>query len=121
MQQSTATLQHSNTPTLRSFTLIELLVVVAIIAILAAMLLPSLRNAKESAKSASCVNNLRQLYAAFAMYATDNAARVPPAGATVYYWGYLAAYLGPGELKCPQGVCSIHYRILQCPGEKGHV
>ena len=103
------------------FTLIELLVVVAIIAILAAMLLPALKNAREAAKSASCVNNLRQVYTAFAVYAADNASRLPPSQSANYYWYYLSGYLGAGDLKCPQGVCSTHYRILRCPGEKGHV
>jgi prepilin-type processing-associated H-X9-DG protein/prepilin-type N-terminal cleavage/methylation domain-containing protein len=110
-------LQHFHRRRSKCFTLIELLVVIAIIAVLAAMLLPALRGAKESAKSATCVNNLRQVYAAFALYAADNTQRVPPSD----YWYYLAAYFGPGDYKCPQGVCSTHYRILQCPGEKGHV
>jgi prepilin-type processing-associated H-X9-DG protein/prepilin-type N-terminal cleavage/methylation domain-containing protein len=100
-----------------AFTLIELLVVIAIIAVLVAMLLPALKGAKESAKAAACVSNLRQVFVAFSLYGTDNAQRTPPS----YYWNYLASYLGPGDIKCPQGVCSTHYRILRCPGEKGHV
>jgi prepilin-type N-terminal cleavage/methylation domain-containing protein len=55
-----------------AFTLVELLVVVAIIGLLAAMLLPALSRAKAGAKQASCLGNLRQLEAAFQMYAADN-------------------------------------------------
>jgi prepilin-type N-terminal cleavage/methylation domain-containing protein/prepilin-type processing-associated H-X9-DG protein len=55
-----------------AFTLVELLVVMAIIALLAALLLPVLAGAKGSAKQTSCLGNLRQLEAAFQMYAADN-------------------------------------------------
>src|SRR5208283_2097090 len=55
-----------------ALTLTELLVVIAMIALLAALLLPALYNAKANAKQASCLGNLRQLEAAFQMYAADN-------------------------------------------------
>jgi len=58
--------------TKKHFTLIELLVVIAIIGILLSLLAPSLSNARESAQSTSCKNNLKSLYSAGFMYATDN-------------------------------------------------
>jgi len=109
---------------LLAFTLIELLVVVAIIAVLAAMLLPSLQNAKEKGKSAVCVNNLRQVYNAFALYATDWNGIVPPnkqfgfAGWD-YYWKFLgSAYLGSGQ-SYVGAANGVRYPILQCPAERG--
>ncbi len=57
--------------TRRGFTLIELLVVIAIIAILAAILFPVFAKAREAARKASCLSNVRQITAAFTMYAQD--------------------------------------------------
>jgi prepilin-type N-terminal cleavage/methylation domain-containing protein/prepilin-type processing-associated H-X9-DG protein len=55
----------------QGFTLIELLVVIAIIAVLAAILFPVFAQAREKARQASCMNNLKQIGAAFSMYADD--------------------------------------------------
>lgn len=55
-----------------AFTLLELLVVLALIALLASLLLPVFANARERARQASCASNLRQLGAAFLMYAQDS-------------------------------------------------
>lgn len=60
------------------FTLIELLVVIAIIAILAAILFPVFMKAKQAGQKASCMNGIKQLSAAFRLYADDNNDSVPP-------------------------------------------
>lgn len=53
------------------FTLIELLVVTAIVAILSAILLPVITQAKRASYKSVCYSNLKQIYFAMDMYATD--------------------------------------------------
>ena len=53
------------------FTLIELLIAIAIIALLCGILFPAFASAKKSSFRSSCSGNLKQLYAAFLMYADD--------------------------------------------------
>lgn len=62
----------------RGFSLIELMAVVAIIALLAALLLPVFMQSRESANRTQCLSNLRQLGNAFALYAQDYDAHLPP-------------------------------------------
>ena len=101
-----------------AFTLLELLVVVAIVAALVALLLPALAGAREQARRVACASNLRQLHAAFMMYAQDNRGKFPMLGALNgweedwIHWqphrdigrSALAPYLGgfsPSAARCP--------------------
>ena len=54
------------------FTLIELLTVIAIIGILAAILIPTVGHVRASAHSASCKSNVRQIGAAFLLFAAEH-------------------------------------------------
>jgi prepilin-type N-terminal cleavage/methylation domain-containing protein len=61
-----------------AFSLVELLVVIAILGILAALLLPGLSASKQQAQGAYCVNNLKQMQAAWLLYADDFAQVLVP-------------------------------------------
>ena len=70
---------------LHGFTLIELLTVIAVVAILVAILLPSVQKARTNALRAESASNLRQVFAACALYSNDNNLRL------------LNSWVGPNE------------------------
>jgi prepilin-type N-terminal cleavage/methylation domain-containing protein len=61
-----------------AFTLVELLVVIVMIGILAALLLVVLDQSKQQAQGTYCVNNLKQMQAAWTLYADDSAQVLAP-------------------------------------------
>ncbi|MBI3947262.1 MAG: DUF1559 domain-containing protein [Armatimonadetes bacterium] len=63
----------------RGFTLVELLVVIAVVAILAAILMPVFAKARERARQTQCLSNLKQIAAAWQMYAQDHDETACPA------------------------------------------
>lgn len=66
------------------FTLVELMVCLAIIALLAALLLPALSRARAQARQAEGKNNLRQLFLANTMYASEHNGHYCPAAPDLY-------------------------------------
>ncbi|MFA6286503.1 MAG: DUF1559 domain-containing protein [Opitutaceae bacterium] len=70
----------------RAFTLIELLAVVAIVGVLAALVVGSVSKIRDAARRSTCASNLRQIGAAFQLYAADNKGLYPaPRMATYPY------------------------------------
>ncbi len=59
-----------------AFTLIELLVVIAIIALLMAVIMPALKTAKRQAQAVVCLAHLKQVTAAWYLYADENEGQV---------------------------------------------
>jgi len=108
----------------RAYTLVELLVVIGIIAVLVGILLPVLNRARENGRRVGCASNMRQLAAAFQMYANENRQRFPFAAvgshsddpADWIYWqegrnladSAIARYLGGGD-----GIS----RVFRCPSD----
>jgi prepilin-type N-terminal cleavage/methylation domain-containing protein/prepilin-type processing-associated H-X9-DG protein len=93
------------------FTLIELLTVIAIIGILAAILIPTVGAVRLSAQKTASLSNLRQIGAAFALFANDNRGRFPGAGinSDTRWNGQLERYL------IKSGTSSYNSPIIRSP------
>ena len=92
----------------RAFTLIELLVVIAIIAILAAILFPVFAQARKKARVIACVSRMKQLGAAWMMYAQDYDETYSPSDRRNFVipsGDAIAPYLKNDEIRrCPEDV-----------------
>ena len=105
-------------PSVSGFTLVELLVVIAIVSVLAAILFPVFIHVRAKAWQVHCLSNVRQIGAAFLVYASDNDNCVPPsmtdqlgtqfllpwqAEANITWWDIILPYLGNSvpTLYCP--------------------
>ena len=103
----------SRTECSTGFTLVELLVVIGIIAVLIAILLPTLRKARKAANAAVCLSNLRQMSAAYAVYAAHNKGHLfdsPNAGERAWedFWvGQIIKYGNGGILLCPEASANV--------------
>lgn len=81
------------------FTLVELLVVISVISILMTIVTPVLGLARAAARAVKCSNNLRQLGAAWQLYADENRGHCMPqvwfgTRPYIYWWG---AYSDPPD------------------------
>jgi type II secretory pathway pseudopilin PulG len=86
----------------RGFTLTELVIVAALIIGLVVMLLPVITQARRYSRSVACLSNLRNIDAAFRLYAANNSNHLPDPGITQIPWEHsLLFYCSPDMFVCP--------------------
>jgi len=84
------------------FTLPEVVIVGAVIIVLVVMLLPVITQARRASQSVACLSHLRNIDAAFHLYATDNSNHLPDPGMTEIPWEHsLVRYCSPDMFACP--------------------
>ena len=113
----------------RGFTLVELLIVIGIIALLVAILVPALNRAREMSRRTVCLSNMRQLTAAWLMYAGEHHGRLCNALGNPKWAGGAfplpnpEAYVPP-QTFIPQGQLWPYlrdFRIYICPDDPQEV
>lgn len=107
------------------FTLVELLVVIGIIAVLISVLLPSLNRARAAANAIQCSSNMRQIGAAFEMYANESKGWIPLAtnNTDATYDSLLAKYAGNKVSVTDLGLASVKSvvtgpNLFVCPSDE---
>lgn len=83
------------------FTITELVVAIAIIAILLALLFPALVKVRSAQRGTACIANLRQISAAFQLYAQDNAFRLPQPAMANRSWEQMLSPYVRNKFVCP--------------------
>lgn len=108
------------------FTLVELLSVIAVIGVLAALLVPALSRVTEQARAAKCASNIRQLFVANTLYASEHGTYVAAApdilGANLTRWhGVRSSIRQPfdGARGALYGYLSKCDGIRSCPSLSG--
>ena len=119
------------------FTLVELLVVIGIIAVLLSILLPALGGVRRRAQSVACMSNVRQIFMAMNMFATDNKGQLPrpygvgdvPNLVNVKTFAYLQKVSGAAghiDLDDDKGALWKYLKgkdnrakVMMCPGDDG--
>lgn len=114
---------------LSAFTLLEMLVVIAILAILASLLLPAAGRMIEKGNQVVCAGNLRQLSAAYLLYAGDHNGellrpRIDETSGGVTTTSLWSTILNDGhyiEVPYKMIIQGINCKgVLYCPSEKVH-
>lgn len=77
MTMSSLMSQPSRLRSSRAFTLVELLAVIVIVGLLSALTVGAVGQVREKARAAACQGNLRQIGAAFSLYAAENRGLLP--------------------------------------------
>ncbi len=115
----------------RAFTLVELLVVLGVLAVLAGVLLPVFARALAHARTTTCTANLRQLGAAFTLYAQDHDERLPDfrcdprsaarAGESAYWHDRFCCGLSPEPEQVTATGLVVPYlrapQVARCPAD----
>lgn len=84
-----------------AFTLIEMLAVVVILGILAALLIPAFSGMSVRAQQVESTSRLRQIGAAFLLYAADKDGKLPPSNSTGRWPYHIQPYMGMDPAKEP--------------------